>query len=1165
MSTTTPANFAFPRSVLTSLDTPVRRKTSRPWVAACLMATMIVSTIPAAGHAATNPLVACSGSCAVELASNPMVIGRFAKKWRAAVGKCAKKGLPSCPAACPMPDPAAFGVSASCASLVACSVDNVAGATFDQSTWDRAAGCSIQPASKCEQNQFGAASKFLTQMLAALAKESVGMPVLGKLPALRAKCAAAVDKPTVCPAGGQGVARCAEATAAAYQIAGDLFAACDAVPLTGPEVEQAVTRARQSLATQGIVIGPSTWSRTDDFFALMLETLVQTGCLERAAMRPAGMQLATTSTDTVRYCGPGSCDASAWDCWLPHVEGTCLNAVCQRHDQCYDDLRRFQCVELSCDWSSQTAECDDTFSAESQLCDDAGTCDTTCHVIIGIAHGLEAANDELEASGDTCPRGDGGDCGSCPGSCQHDCTCAPTTTTATSTSTTTSTMLQATCSVPGDVPGLATNVDDLGVGRGHACVVTAGGHVQCWGANGVGQLGNGSTTDSDAPVVVVTDTGGAPLDGVVEVVSGGAHTCARLTSGGVKCWGLNNTGQLGNGTLANSPFAVDVCAESTCAVPLAGIRQISAGNGHTCAVRSSGGVTCWGRNGSRQLGDGTSTNRSAPSMDVAGFTDVVSVAAGRSHTCALHGGSGVTCWGLNTSGQLGAGRNDITCGGSVPGASCCNADGTCGPRVVCTDPTCSAPLAGSVAITAGDNHTCAVTASGRLRCWGATDKDQLGNGEKCRKCSNGQTCLLHEDCPAGDVCDDELAYCPLAVEALSVADGPALADVVAAAAGIAHTCALRGDGAVACWGDNENGQVGDGVLSCGSHCGIPVVVPGVSNATALAAGGRHTCIRTAGGDVRCWGSTGVCQDPLVLLARFAPILKYDSGERFFAVSAAAATDYVENGLDSCTPWEACSDPTCTEITTPPLGLDLLGARAQSLGEDGTEFDSLDLAGDDTDFFTYQANIFQTSPQYRDRVYGHVIDMRPGGGIWLGYWAFYYFNPGYAGLDDHEGDWEAFHLHLGDDLVPIEGLFYQHGGEALCTSGQLEFSGGVPVVYVAHNSHASYPRAGVYDRPPPIDDEDVDGSGPQVRPTVEVVTETTPAWIGWKGKWGSSRGSSFFGHCLGASPIGPRFKDDKWSNPTVVRDRLIEDCNDNPSNEHVCGPRACNAGSVGVQE
>jgi alpha-tubulin suppressor-like RCC1 family protein len=136
------------------------------------------------------------------------------------------------------------------------------------------------------------------------------------------------------------------------------------------------------------------------------------------------------------------------------------------------------------------------------------------------------------------------------------------------------------------------------------------------------------------------------------MVSGGrGHTCAVVRGGGVKCWGGNWSGQLGNGTtIDHSNIPVDVVGLS------GGASTVSAGNGHSCVLTMAGGVKCWGSNDYGQLGDGTRTNRNSP-VDVVRLPGrISSVSAGYSHTCALTVGGGVKCWGKNYWGQLGDGR-----------------------------------------------------------------------------------------------------------------------------------------------------------------------------------------------------------------------------------------------------------------------------------------------------------------------------------------------------------------------------------------------------------------------------------------------------------------------------------------------------------------------------
>ncbi len=328
-------------------------------------------------------------------------------------------------------------------------------------------------------------------------------------------------------------------------------------------------------------------------------------------------------------------------------------------------------------------------------------------------------------------------------------------------------------------------------GSYHACAITSGGGLMCWGANYSGQLGDGTTTDRLTAVPVV-----GLASGVAALAAGEGHTCAVMSSGAVKCWGGNEAGQLGDGSTTQSLTPVDVVGLPT------GVRAIAAGwGGHTCAITAEGGVRCWGNNGAGQLGDGTMTSSLTP-VDVVGLSSGVrAIVAGGFQTCALTSAGGVKCWGYGGDGQLGNGsRSQSTVPVDVVGLS-----------------------SGVTSIAAGDGYTCAITASGGVLCWGANKGG-----------------LLWED-------TTENSFIPVEVESLEHRVG-------AIAAGQSHICGTTSSGGVECWGSNTWGQLGDGTTVDSPS---PVAVSGLtSGVTAIAVNGfsNYACAISRGGRVKCWGS-----------------------------------------------------------------------------------------------------------------------------------------------------------------------------------------------------------------------------------------------------------------------------------------------------------------------
>jgi alpha-tubulin suppressor-like RCC1 family protein len=296
-----------------------------------------------------------------------------------------------------------------------------------------------------------------------------------------------------------------------------------------------------------------------------------------------------------------------------------------------------------------------------------------------------------------------------------------------------------------NVTGFTSGVQAISTRAYYTCALTSGGGVKCWGWNAYGQLGNGTTTNRTTAVDVTGLTSG------VQAI---AASCALTSGGGVKCWGWNAYGQLGNGTTTNSTTAVDVTGLAS------GIQAISGGDDYNCALTTGGGVKCWGNNSRGQLGDGTTILRTT-AVDVTGLTSgVQAIAAGYHQTCALTTGGGVKCWGRNDYGQLG--------------------DGTTTQRTTAVDVT--GLTSGVTAIAANGFHTCALTTGGGVKCWGDNERGQLGDGTTAQRTT--------------------------AVDVTGFTSG-----VSAISAGYNHTCALTTGGGVKCWGDNWYGQLGDGTFT----------------------------------------------------------------------------------------------------------------------------------------------------------------------------------------------------------------------------------------------------------------------------------------------------------------------------------------------------------------
>ena len=205
----------------------------------------------------------------------------------------------------------------------------------------------------------------------------------------------------------------------------------------------------------------------------------------------------------------------------------------------------------------------------------------------------------------------------------------------------------------------------ISVGNSHACALTTDGNVKCWAGDPdeVPALGS-EESHSSTPVDVHTSSeDNSPLGDIAAISSGGWHTCALTTDGNVKCWGFGDSGRLGNRTDESSSTPVNVHTSSSDDIPLGGIAAISSGGWHTCALMTDGNIKCWGKGGYGQLGNGNTSNQSAPvgvhtsSEDTNPLNGVAAISSGSRWTCALTTDDNVKCWGKGSDGQFGNGRN----------------------------------------------------------------------------------------------------------------------------------------------------------------------------------------------------------------------------------------------------------------------------------------------------------------------------------------------------------------------------------------------------------------------------------------------------------------------------------------------------------------------------
>jgi alpha-tubulin suppressor-like RCC1 family protein len=335
----------------------------------------------------------------------------------------------------------------------------------------------------------------------------------------------------------------------------------------------------------------------------------------------------------------------------------------------------------------------------------------------------------------------------------------------------------------------------LAVGARHACVLMTDKGVRCWGANESGQLGEVSREPHPIPARLRGTT-----DRYVELEAGGSLTCARTESKTVECWGAAHLAT----TAGQEPIPIDVSG-------LKDVEQIAVGANHACVRLETGLVRCFGANDRGQLGIGH-TDRVKGHVEVAGLWGVTWISTGREHSCAVVTDGSARCWGRNHEGQLG---NGTTKDSATP---------------------VTVELAGVKRVAAGGAHSCALMNDETIRCWGKNDQGQLGDGTKVRH--------------------------PISTPVTGLIEQKGVAT------GDAFSCSWGADAVVRCWGANDHSQMADGTREARptphrivgfTGQGITAVPERPVAVLEVKMGEGFTCVRASDRRVRCWGRNDVGQ------------------------------------------------------------------------------------------------------------------------------------------------------------------------------------------------------------------------------------------------------------------------------------------------------------------
>jgi alpha-tubulin suppressor-like RCC1 family protein len=529
-------------------------------------------------------------------------------------------------------------------------------------------------------------------------------------------------------------------------------------------------------------------------------------CLSGVCTR--GMCMAASCTDRLKNgtetdtdCGGASCspcaDGDACTARGDCLSGVCTDGICMA-PSCTDRAKNgtetaIDCGGASCPPCADGRGCAVAADCQSGVCTGGVCAVSSCGD--GVVQAPEACDDGNSSNDD---------------SCRNDCT----------------------------RPAVAA----LAVGAYHTCTLLDNGSIKCWGDNYTGPLGLGDTEwhgnqpgeMGDNLPTVNLGTGRT----AVALSAGGYHTCALLNDGGVKCWGLNDYGQLGLGDTSWRGNGPGQMGDNLPTVSLGTGRTalaLAACVYHTCAILDNGSVKCWGDNYSGQLGLGDTEWRgdepgemgdNLPAVSLGTGRTAIAISTGSYHTCALLDNGSVKCWGQNESAALGLG--DTEWRGGAPGEM--------GDNLPAVDFGTGRT---AVSIAAGERHTCAILDNGSVKCWGSNRNGELGQGD-----------MIWRGGAPGQM-GDSLA-------AVNLGTGRTAASI---SAGYLRSCAILDNGSVKCWGYNGYGALGLGdTLDRGDNANemgeyLSAVDLGVGKAAIAIGAGRahHVCALLNASNIKCWG------------------------------------------------------------------------------------------------------------------------------------------------------------------------------------------------------------------------------------------------------------------------------------------------------------------------